>query len=144
VGRLRCRAGADTRIAAHVEIFARRRVVAIPPGIGVAPPRRRDGAFVRGGRCVYPASTRDPTGVIEVVAGAGVTLGDLFDIWGRPLSHRRIAGFRARRGDRVRAYVAGREWRGEVRAIPLRDHAQIVLEIAGHVPPHRSYRFPPG
>jgi hypothetical protein len=81
--------------------------------------------------------------VVEVVAGERVALGDLCDIWGQPLSLRRLAGFRARPGDRVRAYVDGRPWRGDVRAIPLRDHAQVVLEVGGHVAPHRSYRFPP-
>jgi hypothetical protein len=28
--------------------------------------------------------------------------------------------------------------------MPLRRHAVIVLEIAGHVPPHAGYRFPRG
>ena len=82
--------------------------------------------------------------MLEVVAGAGPTLGDLFEIWGQPLSARRLAGFRARRGDSLRAWVGGRPWRGDVSAIPLRRHAQIVVEIGGFVPPHASYRFPLG
>jgi hypothetical protein len=28
--------------------------------------------------------------------------------------------------------------------MPVRHHAVIVLEIAGHVPPHATYRFPSG
>jgi hypothetical protein len=27
--------------------------------------------------------------------------------------------------------------------VPLTDEAQIVVEIGGYVPPHRSYLFPP-
>jgi hypothetical protein len=28
--------------------------------------------------------------------------------------------------------------------MPLRRHAVIVLEVAGHVAPHATYRFPRG
>jgi hypothetical protein len=124
----------------HLELFAARRVVLVAPGIGIAPPRRRKGAYVRGGRCSYPVRTREPTGVVEVEAGGHErALGHLFSVWGQPLSRDRMAGFRGR----VRAYVGGRRWRGDARAIPLRRHAQIVLEVGGYVPPHRTYRFPP-
>ena len=74
------------------------------------------------------------------VAAPGLTLGDLFDVWGQPLSHTRMAGFRGR----VRAFVGGRRWNRGPRAIPLARHAQIVLEVGGYVPPHRTYLFPPG
>ena len=46
----------------HVEFFARGKVMVVPAGIGVAPPLRRDGAYVRGGRCRFPLSTTEPTG----------------------------------------------------------------------------------
>jgi hypothetical protein len=129
-------------LLAHLEIFARRRVVAIPSGIGVAPPLRREGAYVRGGRCVYPVRTREPTGLLELDAGGPIHLGDLFAIWGQPLSTTRLAGFTAPSGHRVSAFVAGRPWRGDPRAIPLTRHAVVVLEVGGFVAPHRSYRFP--
>jgi hypothetical protein len=115
-------------------------VVVVPPGIGIAPPRRRRGAYVAGGRCSYPLRTREPTGVVEVERGRALTLGDLFAIWGRRLSRRRLASFRGR----VDAFVGGVPWRGDPRAIPLRRHAQIVLEVGGRVPPHVRYRFPTG
>jgi hypothetical protein len=138
---MRCTAAERPRHGVHLELFARRRVVLVAPGIGVAPPRTRTGAYVRGGRCSYPVRTREPTGVVEVeTRGAARTLGQLFAVWGQPLSPRRMAGF----GGRVRAYVAGRRWTKDPRSIPLRRHAQIVLEVGGYVPPHHSYRFPPG
>jgi hypothetical protein len=68
------------------------------------------------------------------------TLGDLFDVWGQPLSRTWMVGFRGT----VTAYVAGRPWRPDPRSIPLQRHAQIVLEVGGHVTPHPSYQFPPG
>jgi hypothetical protein len=98
------------------------------------------GAYVRGGRCSYRVRAREPTGVIEVEPGSRLALGDLFSVWGQPLSRRRLAGFRGP----VEAFVAGRRWAGDPRAIPLTRHAQIVLEVGGHVPPHARYRFPPG
>ena len=94
--------------------------------------------------CSYAVQTTGPTGVLEVRRGARLTLGRLFTVWGQPLSATRLAGFSTRRSAPVRAYVAGRRWRGRLGAIPLRRHAQIVLEGGGYVPPHATYRFPRG
>jgi hypothetical protein len=143
VGGLRCRAG-GRRFGVHVEVFAHGRVVVVPAGIGVAAPRKRDGAFVRPRGCSYAVRTTGPTGVLEVRRGARLTLGRLFAIWGQPLSTTRLAGFSTRPAAPVRAYVAGRPWRGRLCAIPLTRHAQIVLELGRFVPPHRSFRFPRG
>jgi len=128
----------------HVEVFAQRRVVLLPPGIGVAAPRRLEGAFIRGGRCSYPLRTMDPTGVVEVRTARPPRLGDLFAIWGQPLGPRRLLSFRAQPGGRVQAFLNGRRWTGDPRAIPLRRHAQIVLQVRGFVPPHAMYGFPKG
>ena len=68
----------------HIELFARRRVVIVPPGIGVGP---------RG--CTYPLRTTAPTGVVHV-ARRGLTLGDLFRVWGRRLSPSALLSFRGR------------------------------------------------
>jgi hypothetical protein len=127
VGRLRCAPG-GVRFGVHLELFARRRVVIVPSGIGVA----------RG--CSYPARTREPTGVIEVRRGSRLTLGDLFRLWRQPLSRTRIVGFHGR----VTAFVGGRVRRGDPRTIPLTRHAEIVLEVGGYVPPHTRYAFRAG
>jgi hypothetical protein len=139
-GRLACGAAAAKRVRAHIEVFANRRVVIVPAGIGVAPPLVRDGGFVRRGRCSYPLRTLEPTGVVELDLRLRPTVGELFALWGQPLSARRLLSF----SGRVRAYVAGKRWRGSPRDIPLRRHSQIVLEVGGFVPPHRSYLFGPG
>jgi hypothetical protein len=131
VGRLRCSRAAPPRFGAHVEVFARRQVVIVPGGIGVAPPHRGRPPYVRSGRCSYPLRTREPTGVVEVERGARVTLGDLFELWGQPLDHPHV-------------WVAGRRWRGDPRAIPLGRHAQVVVSDDARVPVHASYVFPPG
>jgi hypothetical protein len=125
VGTLRC-GKAPVRTAVHVELFAARRVIIVPPGIG------------RGPRCRYPLSTTTPTGVVAVRGAA--TLGDLFRVWGARLGSHRLLSFRGR----VSAFVGGRAVNGDPRAIPLTRHAQIVLETGGYVAPHPSYLFPKG
>jgi hypothetical protein len=139
---LRCTSAARKRFGAHLELFANRRVVIVPAGIGIAPPHRRRGPYVLAGRCSYPARTREPTGVIELEQGATLTLGQLFRLWGQPLSRTRLVGFTSRTP--LRAFVDGRRWHGDPRAIPLRRHAEIVLELGGSVPPHAAYLFPGG
>jgi hypothetical protein len=142
--RLLCAAGGGEVFGAHLELFAGGHVVAIPAGIGVSPPEQRNGAQVAAGRCSYPLRTREPTGVIEVRAGAPLTLGDFFSIWHQPLSTHRLAGFRVGPRSAVRAYVDGRRWGRDVRLIPFGRHAQIVLEAGPYLSPHPSYGFPPG
>jgi hypothetical protein len=139
VGDFTCARTSPTRLRAHLELFARKLVLLVPSGIGVAPPVHRDGAYVTGGRCLYPLRTREPTGVIEA-ASRGLRLGDLFRVWGQPLSPHRLAGFRSSR--QLLAFVNGRRFRGDPRTIQLRRHDEIVLEIGGYVPPHGSYLFP--
>ena len=116
------------RFGVHLELFARGRVVIVPTGIGVA----------RG--CTYPARTREPTGVIEVLRGAHLTLGDLFRLWQKPLDRTQLLGFRGR----VLAFVGGKRYTRDPRSIPLERHAEIVLEIGGYVPSHTRYLFPAG
>ncbi len=141
LGRLRCESR-RAAVGVHLELFARRRVVIVPAGIGVARPRWRRLGQTLAGRCRYPASTVDPTGVILVDPGSRVVLADLFRTWGQPLARFRLASFRTRTP--VLAFVGGRRWRGDPGAIPLRAHAQIVLELGGYVPPHPRYLFPAG
>jgi hypothetical protein len=124
--RLAC-SNTPERELAHVELFANKLVLLVPKGIGV------------GRNCSYGVRTTQPTGVVEFVPAAKPTLGDLFDVWGQPLSARGFAGFRGA----VSAWVGGRRWRGDVRAIPLRRHAEVVVEVGGYIPPHRFFLFPP-
>jgi hypothetical protein len=126
IGTLRC-TKSGTAFAVHVELFAKRRVVIVPPGIGAGP------------QCSYPLRTTAPTGVVHV-ARRGLTLGDLFRVWGRRLSASRLLSFPGK----VSVFVAGRRWHGEPGAVPLTKHAQIVVETGGYVAPHPSYLFPKG
>jgi hypothetical protein len=147
VGTLRCGREAARPYGAHIELFARDRGIVLPAGIGVAPPVRRDGAFVRGGRCSYPIHTTAPTGVVEIDPSRlsrAPTVGDLFVLWGQPLTPRRLGAFATSRGPGVIAFVNGRPWRADPNAIPLRRHWQVELELGFSIPPHRTYLFPAG
>jgi hypothetical protein len=144
VGRLRCGRASPRRYGAHLEVFANRRDVVIPAGIGIAPPRVRDGAYVKGGRCSYPLRTVEPTGLIEIDESIQPTVGELFDVWGQPLSRNRVLSFRAVPGKLVSAFVDGKQWRRNPRLIPLARHAAVVLEVGGYFPPTRRYSFPDG
>jgi hypothetical protein len=140
VGALTCARTSPRLFRVHLELFARKLVLLVPAGIGVAPPLRRERGRVTGGRCLYQLRTREPTGVIEVASLPHPRLGDVFRIWGQPFSPRRLAGFRSSRP--LLAFVNGNRFAGDPRSIPLRRHDEIVLEIGGYVPPHSSYLFP--
>ena len=140
VGPWRCRPARSTSYGAHIELFADLRGVVVPAGIGVSHPVGQPG-YVVGGRGLYPLRTTEPTGVVQVDAsGNRPRLGELFELWGQALTPTRLGSF----SGRVTAYVDGKRWPGNPRAIPLRRHTQIVLEVGGYVPPHVSYGFPSG
>jgi hypothetical protein len=126
-GRLTCSRVDTSREAAHVELFANKLALLLPKGIGV------------GRNCSYAVRTTQPTGLVEFLPAPKPTLGDLFDVRGQPFSARGFAGFRGS----VSAWVGGKRWHGDVRAIPLRRHAEIVVEVGGYIPPHTFFLFPP-
>jgi hypothetical protein len=130
VGSLTCGpVGRSFRI--HLELFAARKVIVVPAGIGVS----------RAG-CAYPVRTTAPGGIVEVARGQALTLGDLLRVWGQPLAAHHLASFRSERP--VRAYVGGRLVRGPLAAIPLTPHAEIVLELGPYLAPHSFFLFAGG
>jgi hypothetical protein len=139
---MRCEPASRVSSLAHVELFAANHVVVIPAGIGFAPPLRRRGAYVHGGACVYPMRTIEPTGLVLLAAERTRNLGDLFDLWGQPLSDHDVAGFRTSSGHHVSVFLNGSLWRGSPNAAPIAPHAQITIEVGRYVPPHARYAFP--
>ena len=135
-----CRPALGPRHGVHVELFGAGKVILIAAGIGAPPPRRRVAGRIVAARCFGALVTRDPTGIVLVRPGRRLTLADLFRSWGRTLGARRMLSFRGP----VRAWVGGRRWSRPLGAIPLRRHAEIVVEVGPFVPPHRRFRFPPG
>jgi hypothetical protein len=126
----------------HLELFANRRVIAVPAGIGVAKPFRSTLGTVAPQGCSYPIRTLTPTGIVEVAAGSRLTLEDLFRLWGQRLGTRRLGSFSST--GPVRIYLDGRAVAHPASLLPLRRGDEIVLEIGGYVPPHQSFLFPKG
>jgi hypothetical protein len=139
-----CRRRLGLRHGVHVEIFAANRVVLLSAGLGTKPPLRRSEGRIVAARCYGSLVTLEPTGVVLVRPGAGLTLAGVFRSWGQPLSRTRLASFAAGPGKQVKVFVGGRRWAGRPGAVPLRAHAEIVLEVGPYVPPHTRYTFPPG
>ena len=127
-----------------MELFAADRVVLVAAGIGTRPPRRLSEGRISSASCYGELVTLDPTGLVLVRAGSRPVLADLFRAWGQPLSSTRLASFSASAGGSVSVFVDGRRWGGLPESVPLRRHAEIVLEVGPHVPPHHAYTFPPG
>ena len=140
----RCARRLGRRTGAHVEVFAANRVVLIPAGIGTEPPRRFFSGRISGAACYGELVTLDPTGLVLIRTGTRPRLGDLFRSWGQPLSSRRAGLFSAATGGGVQVFVDGRRWPGAPSRVPLRPHAEIVLEVGPYVPPHAAYTFPAG
>jgi hypothetical protein len=124
------------RYRAHVELFARRRAVAVPAGIGLKAARLEYGRVVSAA-CRAVARTLDPAGVVD--SDRELTLGALFAVWGERLSRTRLLSFRCP----VSVFVGGRRVTGDPAAVVLRDRAQVVLECGGYIPPHTTFLFPP-
>lgn len=141
VGRCERRLGA--RRAVHVEVFAANRVVIVPAGIGVRPPLTFSAGRITHARCYGALVTLEPTGVVLVREDEPIPLSSLFRSWGQPLSPSRLGSFVTSAGTRVAVFVDGRRWRGAPGSVPLVSHAEIVLEVGPHVPPHASFVFPP-
>jgi hypothetical protein len=130
---------ATLHVHTHVALFYKGKQIQIPQYIGFAP-------NLAGG-CLYWIHTHDASGIIHIEApeinppqGGPYVLGMLFDIWGEPLDRNDVAGFIGP----VTAYVNGAEYGGDLRAIPMGAHQQIVLEVGAPVVPPPNYVFPVG
>jgi hypothetical protein len=139
---LRCGTRQAVNALAHVELFAANHVVLVPAGIGVAPPVQLRDARVLGERCGYPLHTLDPTALLLMGRGHRYTLGELFDLWGQPLSRAMMAGFRAGKHDHVAVFIDGVPWNGSPGQAPLSPGSQVAVELGPHVPPHARYLYP--
>lgn len=129
-------------IHAHLSLYVNGRQLAVPMGIGIVPPRQVTQHFVTGGKCFYWLHTHDNTGIIHIESPIqkDYTLGDFFDIWGRPLSTTDLVGHKGP----VTVFVDGKRYTGNPRNILLTAHKQIALETGSPVVTPPTYTFPAG
>jgi hypothetical protein len=118
-------------IHAHVAIYAAGRERLVPAGIGI----------VGDGAAFYWLHTHDESGIIHMEAPMqrGFTLGELFDMWGQPLSATQVGPALGS----VTVLVNGTAVGGDPRTVPLDAHAVIQLDVGTPVP-FRPYSFPAG
>jgi hypothetical protein len=144
---IRCQRNAKlvSHIHVHLTLFANGEPRAIPAGIGIWPPlgpqNYRHGQFgVTAENCLSWLSTRYPDGLIHVETPIrrAFVLGELFDLWGQPLSRNRLGPAHGA----VTAIVNGGVWTGDPRLIPLLAHSQIQLEVGKPLVAPQSIEFP--
>jgi hypothetical protein len=114
-------------IHARLTVFVDGRPRTVPAGIGIASPQAQatpNGPFVVAGSCFSWLHTHAADGIIHIESPVPrtFTLGDFFDVWGQPLSPTRIATAKGP----VTAFVGGRVYTGNPRAIKLTRHAQAA------------------
>lgn len=137
-----CNLGDETfHIHLHLSLWVNGEQLAIPAGLGFKDPVEENGIVVDG-ICLYEIHTHDATGIIHVEAPAprSYTLGQLFQVWGRPLGLDNVAGFTGPVG----VYVNGTLREGDPNALPLGAHDQIALVVGAPPSALPVYVLPSG
>jgi hypothetical protein len=133
-------------VHARLTLVIRGKSRSVPLGIGIGPPVRVNdtarGPFAAGGKCFSFLHTHASDGIIHIEAPAKINfkLGQFFDVWQQRLDSRHLGSTTGR----VVAYVNGRRFRGDPRAILLRKHAQIQLAVGQPFVAPASITFPRG
>lgn len=123
-------------IHARLVVFANGRLYALPGGIGIpgsATEQTTEGPVAAGGQCFYWLHTHTSDGVIHIESPIQrvYTLGNFFDIWHQPLTATQVGDVHGK----ITAFVNGKPWKKDLRAIPLLPHEQIQLNIGEPAPP---------
>lgn len=132
----------QVHVHAHLTLINKGQQIAIPYGIGIVKPFQVNNGFVGMGQGIYWLHTHDATGIIHVESpdNRRYTLGNFFDIWGRPLTSGEVAGLKGV----VRAFVDGKPYAGDPRGIVLGAHTQITLQVGTPIVTPPVYTFPQG
>lgn len=127
-------------IHAHLSLLINGRRLSIPDAIGLHNPGTESNGLTFATICYYHLHTHDATGLIHIEgpAQAAFTLGQLFAVWGQPLSSTNVAG----NSGSVQAFVATARtpgwaqqtgpyspYTGDLQQLPLASHQEIVLEV---------------
>jgi len=116
----------------HVAIIKDSQMQAIPQNIGLP------------NGCFYEMHTHDATGVVHIEAPAyqRFTLGNLFSVWGQPLSPSNVAGITGRP---VAAFIndGGEVWQyqGDLADIEMVSHRSITLQLGSTMDTIPSYSW---
>ncbi|HEY5095648.1 MAG TPA: hypothetical protein VII69_11065 [Candidatus Eremiobacteraceae bacterium] len=125
----------------HLSLFVDGQQIAIPRGIGMFQPDHN--VFIYHQTCLYFLHTHDDTGMVHMeprVGQGSFKLGNVFDMWGEPLTTSNVAGYV---GPQT-VIVNGQTYIGNPRLIQLAPYMQITIEEG--IPldgPPPTYLFPP-
>lgn len=83
------------------------------------------------GQCLYWIHTHTPDGIIHVESPTfrSFTLGNVFDIWGEPLTKTDVAGAKPKKNERIVTWVDGTRYTGDPRRIDLVQHLDVTIEV---------------
>ncbi|MBA5636419.1 hypothetical protein H3H37_05065 [Duganella sp. LX20W] len=134
VAGINCLVTEDYHIHAHLTILRDGNALAIPAHIGLQ-------------GCAYELHTHDQSGVIHIETSSArqFTLGQLFAVWGQPLSRSNVAGITGlpvtvlyNDSDTVL------EWTGDIGALELTSHRSITIELGAPQYTVPAYRWDAG
>jgi hypothetical protein len=117
-------------IHSHLQVYVNGSPRALPGGIGLVgavAQQTPEGPFFGAQGCYYWLHTHTNDGILHIESPTQriYTLGNFFDEWNQPLSATQVAGA----GGTVVAFVNGKRWNQNPRAIPLDPHAVIQLDV---------------
>ena len=127
-------------IHVHLTLIADGVQRAIPLAVGTKGAEVINGGFVVDAQCFYWLHTHDASGIVHIESPSTtvLTLGQLFAIWGEPLTRSNIGGFQGA----VTTYVDSTKYDGDLGSLAFAERQQITL-IVGTVPSEIPvYAFP--
>jgi hypothetical protein len=129
-------------IHAHLQVYVDGQPRALPGAIGLIGPVAQQtayGPFYGAQQCYYWLHTHTSDGVIHIESPTKrvYTLGNFFDEWRQPLSRTQVAGAKGK----VTAFLNGKPWKQDPRAIPLLSHASVQLDVGSPTVPGQVISF---
>jgi len=121
----------ETHYHAHLTLLRNGKQVKVPAFIGID--------FKH--QCLYWLHTHDATGIMHIESPdtRTYTLGQWFDVWGKPLSKTQADGLKGK----LKFFLDKKEYTGDPRKIVLTPHELITIEQGKVVEPP-PFTFPPG
>lgn len=130
----------DYHVHTHLSIFLNGKQLAVPMAIGIVNPHYASDAdkqannwpdgFAEYGNCNYATHTHDLSGKLHVEAPkyTTFTMGQIFDIWGQPLSYTNVAGIT---GYKLRIFIRDgnsfSEYTGNPKAIQMKSQREVTF-----------------
>ncbi len=129
-------------IHAHLQVYVNGQPRQLPPAIGLVDPvaqQTPNGEFYGAQKCYYWLHTHAADGIIHIESPTPriYTLGNFFDEWRQPLSAKQVGSATGK----VTAFLNGKPWTKGLRAIPLKKHFVVQLDVGTPTVPFHSVSF---